>query len=187
MNNEHSTPTSAEPDTLTINLRQPVTFATIEHKAFTVREPTAAQMMEWDKLDGAGADIKAVAIVSGLPEKAVEQIGVRDLLRASRFINDFAIVAVDADEPAPEKVVTLRRPVTLGETTYRELRLREPKAIELIDWDQAKGVAADIAIVSAVSGVPEAAVRMIGARDLMEAGAYLAHFIAPSLQDGERS
>ena len=187
MDTDNSIPASVLSDTLTITLRQPVTFATIEHTAITVREPVAGQMIEWDNLDGAAADIKAVAIVSGLPEKAVEQIGARDLLRASRFINNFALVAIEAEEPAPERVITLRKPVTLGDVTYRELHLREPKAIELIEWDEAKGVAADIAIVSAVSGVPAAAVRMVGARDLMEAGAYLAHFLVPSLQDGERS
>lgn len=82
-----------------------------------------------------------------------------------------------ANEPQPEElIITLRKPVTLGET-YTELRLHEPTAAQMLAWDKLSGVEADIKAVSIVSGLPEPAVRMIGARDLIQAGRYIAGFL----------
>lgn len=81
--------TPAQPDELTITLRKPVMLGSETYTALELREPTAAQWQQWDKLDGVEADIKAVAIVSGVPETAVKMIGARDLTRASRFIAGF--------------------------------------------------------------------------------------------------
>ena len=80
------------------------------------------------------------------------------------------------DNLPDELIVTLRKPVTLGDT-YTELRLREPTAAEWMQWDKLTGIDADIKAVATVSGVPEAAVRMIGARDLVQAARYLARFL----------
>ncbi|MGY2732391.1 phage tail assembly protein [Sphingomonas sp. UYP23] len=78
------------PDELVITLRKPVTlgetFTTI-----TLREPTGAQMMEIDKLEGWAADVKAIALVSGLPEPAVKMIGARDLRIASKYLGSFLL------------------------------------------------------------------------------------------------
>lgn len=72
--------------------------------------------------------------------------------------------------------IILRKPVTLGDT-YTKLELREPTADEWARWDKLSGIDADIMSVSIVSGVPEPAVRMIGARDLITASRYLARFL----------
>lgn len=85
-------------------------------------------------------------------------------------------MATEADIPE-ELVITLRKPVTLGDT-YSELRLREPTASEWMQFDKLTGVEADIKSVSIVSGVPEPAVRLIGARDLLAASRYLARFLS---------
>lgn len=80
-------------------------------------------------------------------------------------------------EEIPELlVITLRKPITLGET-YAELRLREPTAAEWTQWDKLSGVEADIKSVSLVSGVPEPVIRQIGTRDLLTASRYLARFL----------
>lgn len=85
-----------------------------------------------------------------------------------------------ADEPAQgdELVITLARPLELGGVTWHELRLREPSAGEWARWDDRKGVEADILAVSIVSGVPEPAIRKLGARDLLRASRFVAGFLA---------
>lgn len=72
-----------------IELRHPVEFAGQTYTSLTLREPTAAQWQEWDKLEGVEADIKAVATVSGLPLAAVRLVAARDLIAASRYIGAF--------------------------------------------------------------------------------------------------
>lgn len=76
-------------DELVIDLRKPVTFATIVYDKLTLREPTAAEWTVWHKLDGVEADIMAVATVAAIPEKAARMIGARDLLIASRYLGRF--------------------------------------------------------------------------------------------------
>lgn len=82
-----------------------------------------------------------------------------------------------ADELPDALTVTLRKPVELGGIVYAKLDLREPTADEWTRWDQKSGIDADIIAVSTVSGVPEPAVRMIGARDLLAASRYIARFL----------
>ena len=77
------------PDELVIVLRKPVTLGTEAYHELKLREPTAAEWTQWDKLDGVDADVKAVATVSGLPHAAVAMIGTRDLITASKYIAAF--------------------------------------------------------------------------------------------------
>jgi len=88
------------------------------------------------------------------------------------------------DTPAPaqsaipdELIITLRKPVTLGTETYTQLVLREPTAAEWEQWDGLSGVVCDQKAVAVVSGVPLPAVRMIGARDLVQGARYIARFL----------
>ena len=74
---------------LTITLRKPVTLGTVSYTTLHLREPTAAEWEQWDKLSGVAADTVAVATVSGVPLPAVRMIGTRDLIRASRFLAGF--------------------------------------------------------------------------------------------------
>ena len=85
------TDTAAEPttDEFVITLRKPVQLGDLTFTEMRLREPTAGEMMAWDKLTGTEADIRAVAVVSGMPEPAVRLIGVRDLLAAARYITGF--------------------------------------------------------------------------------------------------
>lgn len=81
---------SAElPEELTITLRKPVEFGGLTYDKLILREPTAGQMLDWDKLNGHEADVKAVSIVSGVPEQAVHKIGSRDFTAAAKFIARF--------------------------------------------------------------------------------------------------
>jgi hypothetical protein len=83
-----------------------------------------------------------------------------------------------ADDLPEEKTITLRKPVTLGSETWSSLTLREPTAAEWMQFDKLSGIEADIKAISLISGVPEPAVRQIGARDIIEASKYLAGFLS---------
>ena len=77
-----------------------------------------------------------------------------------------------------ELTIVLRRPIEFAGETYRELKLREPTAGEWSQWDDKKGVEADILAVSIVAGIPEPVVRKLGSRDLIKASRFLAGFLA---------
>lgn len=71
---------------LTVTLRAPIELGGATYSELKLREPTAAEWTLWDKLTGVEADIKAVSVVSGVPEGIVRQIGTRDLAKAAGFI-----------------------------------------------------------------------------------------------------
>lgn len=71
---------------LTIVLRKPVVLGSETYSELKLREPTAAEWQQWDKLDGVEADVMAVSIVSGVPMPAVRMIGSRDLIKAARYL-----------------------------------------------------------------------------------------------------
>ena len=91
--NDASATAEAQPETLIINLAKPITMGPKDNpltfSELPLREPTAAEWMQWDKLRGVEADVKAIAIVSGVPEGAIRQLGVRDLQRAAKFLAGF--------------------------------------------------------------------------------------------------
>jgi hypothetical protein len=47
--------------------------------------------MQWDKLSGAEADVKAISVVAGVPTSVVEKLPARVFYRASRRIGDFLL------------------------------------------------------------------------------------------------
>lgn len=84
-----------------------------------------------------------------------------------------------ADQTLPDElIVTLRKPVKIGDVEYAQLVLREPTASEWEQWDGLEGVKADVKAVATVSGVPEIAVKQIGSRDLLTAARFIAGFLA---------
>ena len=76
-------------DALTITLRKPVTFDGKTYSEINLREPTSAEWIEWDKLTGTAADIKAISLISNIPALAIKQIGARDFLAAARYVGHF--------------------------------------------------------------------------------------------------
>ena len=76
-----------------------------------------------------------------------------------------------------ELVVTLRKPVMLGDISYTQLVLREPTADEWAQFDKVLGIEGDIVAVALVSGIPAHAVRKIGARDFKKAARFIASFL----------
>lgn len=77
-----------------------------------------------------------------------------------------------------EKILTLRKPVKLGEETYTALTLREPSAGELRRAsDSGDGMALMINLLSFVAGVPHQVIERIGVRDFTEASTFVGGFI----------
>jgi hypothetical protein len=80
-------------DRISIALAKPILFPAgangVSYETVDLREPTAAEWEQWDALTGVAANIKAIHVISGLPEGAVKQMGVRDFNRAVAFINRF--------------------------------------------------------------------------------------------------
>lgn len=79
----------ADLDELTITFKKPITVGSAEYPSMTLREPNGGEWLRWDKLTGVEANLKAIEVVSGLPEPAVKQIGSRDITRATRFLDRF--------------------------------------------------------------------------------------------------
>ena len=175
------------PDTRTITLRKPVTFADMTVTKLDLREPRAGEMMRWAGLTGIEAHIAAVSAVSGQPLPVIHQLVARDILDAATYVESFGIVSIDQPDEVPtEMTLDLRVPIEHGDDTYRALTLREPTAQQLIEWDKADGIAADLKIIAAVSAVPEIALHKLTARDLVAAGSYLANFLVPGRPAGDR-
>jgi hypothetical protein len=83
-----------------------------------------------------------------------------------------------------ELVITLRKPVELGDIKFHELRLREPTAGEMIELGADTGWQGDVKAISLISGVPEPALRKIGVRDARKASEYLGLFFATDPSTG---
>lgn len=78
-----------QPDELTITLRKPVEHSGTTYEKLDLREPTADELMQIDKLDGREADVLAISLIAGVPKGAVGKIGARDLIAGANFLAGF--------------------------------------------------------------------------------------------------
>lgn len=81
----------ADLDELTITFRKPIKLGDNGpvYESMTLCEPTGAQWLLWDKLTGVEANLKAIEVVANLPAPIVKQIGSRDIIRATKFLDRF--------------------------------------------------------------------------------------------------
>lgn len=86
------------PDTLRIELRKPLSLGDLTWTYLDLREPTAAEWEQFDKVGGVTADITAIAIISGVPRPAVAMLGARDLRAAGKYIAAFLFDAPPTGE-----------------------------------------------------------------------------------------
>lgn len=165
----------------TIALAKPLKIAEgIMCEQLALREPTGAEWAQFNSKVGADRDVSAVSIVSGTPPNALKGLPASILIEASDYIASFLTPAPErgpADPLPAEFVVTLRKPIEAAGQTISQLDLREPTAGEWMEFEKEHDLAADFRAISLVSGIPLNAVRQIGARDLIVAGAYLAGFL----------
>jgi hypothetical protein len=76
---------------LTIRLRKPIDGPAGPVDGFVLNEPTAGQILQWDGLEGAAADIMAISVVAGLPKAVVEKIPAREFYQAAKWIGSFLV------------------------------------------------------------------------------------------------
>ena len=81
------TPDLDEP--LVIDLPKPIEGPAGPVTQIVISEPTAAQIVQWDKLSGTEADIVAISVCAGIPRAVVEKLPARPLYKAARRIGAF--------------------------------------------------------------------------------------------------
>jgi hypothetical protein len=74
---------------LVIVFKKPIDGPTGPVSQLVITEPTAGQMMLWDKLEGVAADVMAISTVSGIPQSVIEKVPARPFNRAARRIGAF--------------------------------------------------------------------------------------------------
>jgi hypothetical protein len=83
-------PAIAEPaEGLTIPLRKPVTHEAGTIFKLALREPTAGELKEADRLSGIAEIVSLIAIITGEPAEAVGQIGMREYRQAEAYLLGF--------------------------------------------------------------------------------------------------
>jgi len=89
-----------------------------------------------------------------------------------------------------QKTIVLRKPIMIGETTFAELSLREPVAMEMskaVAFGGGNDIAVAISLISQVAGVPMAVANQLGRADFMEANNFLAGSETAGPTTGEMS
>ncbi|MEO6116915.1 MAG: phage tail assembly protein [Pseudolysinimonas sp.] len=76
-------------DDLVIDLKKPIDGPAGPVTQIVLREPTAGEIMQWDKLSGAEADAAAISIVGGIPKSVVEKMPARSFYQAARYVGSF--------------------------------------------------------------------------------------------------
>ena len=79
-------------ESLTLELRKPITKGGVEYTTLELREPTAGEMAKArasDPLQDLGMIIHLVSLVAKIPKAVVEEIGVRDLTSAGDYLTSF--------------------------------------------------------------------------------------------------
>lgn len=85
--------------------------------------------------------------------------------------------------------LTLAKPVRIGDQEWTELQLREPTVgeMEKATTGAASGYASNIAMLSLVAGIPQAAVRLMGHRDFARAIDFLSAASQPGTDESAPS
>ena len=74
----------------TMKLRVPIKGSDeTELAEIVLREPNAGEMTQITKKQGYEADIEGIMVVTGLTEKVVRRLGIRDLNRARAYLVSF--------------------------------------------------------------------------------------------------
>ena len=201
------------PDTMTIALDPPIAYRGGELAEVTLKEPTARQVREAERemtpeAPWAGMlayELKLIGLVAGLPAPALELLPIGLANLASVFLQEFvtkgapeadAEADADAGEDAPPEATTLPidPPLAFNGVSYAELDLREPLASEIRKARQLvrtpgslfESRRAQMALVTAVSGLPAPVIDALPISRLNEAARLLSRFITAGRPTGKR-
>ena len=196
------------PDTMRIEFTPPLPFKGGEIATLELREPTARQVRDAERefsLDSPWAgtvayELKLIGLVAGLPAKALDALPVGAVNYAAEFLREFVEAgAEDAeggeDGPAPEATtLAIEPPLKFAGASYGDLDLREPLASELRNarllmrsaGNLFESRRAQMALVTAVSGLPAPVIDALPIRQLNEAARILGRFIVAGRKTGSR-
>ena len=167
---------TTSPDELTIPF-SPIEFVGTTWSQIHLREPTVREVK---RLRSAGATEGAIGLmfdVSGVPIGVIEQLPLSVLRKARGFLNGMLRDHATPD-PLPESLaIPLRTAITHEDGTLFELELREPTIGQFKRTDGRVGLDIAIALISAITGAPEAVIERVGIRDFKQAEAYLLPFL----------
>ena len=205
---DRSCGTRAQP-TMTIGFDPPLAYRGGEVAEISLREPTARQVRDAERELGAEApwvnsvayELRLIGLVSGLPAAALDALPVGAANYASTFLQEFIEAgaadpaADDEAEPPPEATtLAIEPPIKFTGVSYAELDLREPLASEI---RKARALMrtvgslfesrrAQMALVTAVSGLPAPVIDALPIRTLNEAARLLGRFITAGRPTGKR-
>jgi hypothetical protein len=77
------------PEELIITFRKPIALGSETYTQMILREPTAGELVQTDKVAGAEADALALTLVSGLPRPVIDKMGARDFRAGSVYLGRF--------------------------------------------------------------------------------------------------
>lgn len=172
------------PESLIVTLRKPL----IDGKGdaartiteLHLREPTGGECRATENLEGSVAiTIGVLALVAGVSEAAIRQLGARDLDKSGSYLARFVVQAAEPYDPEtlPDAIsFPLRKPLTVAGDTLTVLTLREPTAGQLELYADLEGFARKIKAASVMAAIPDSAAASIGVRDLKQIEAYLDAF-----------
>ena len=196
------------PDTMTILLDPPVAYGGGEVAELRLREPTGRQVREAERELGAEApwvnavayELKLIGLVTGLPTAALDALPIGATNFAAAFLQEFieagADLGADDDDAPPPEATTLAidPPLTFNGVSYADLDVREPLASEIRRARALMRTAgslfesrrAQMALVTAVSGLPAPVIDGLPIRLLNQAARILGRFIAAGRPTGKR-
>jgi hypothetical protein len=157
-----------------------------------LREPTGGEMRQADaKGDSVAVTITALALVAGVSEKAVRQLVARDLDRAGSYCARFVVAPV-ADWPDPDRQpdtfdVPIGKEVATPTGPISHLKLREPDAGQIEQYEPRLGWDRKIGMLATVSALPESVIESLPVRVINEGVAYLDGFFAGGPRAGGTS
>ena len=173
--------------TKTITFRKPITVGAGEgentYESVTLREPVAGDYETAEKNAGKyGFLVALIALISGVPIDAIDQMFGSQLEEAEDYFSTFADGVSDQDKRSDDEMtLLLQRPVKLtdDETSLNaaSLDLCEPTNQQRRKARAAGGpFAASIALISDVAKVPKKTVRAMCACDFLAAVGYFNGF-----------
>ena len=195
------------PDTMTITLDPPVAYRGGEIAQLDLREPKAREVREAEReysteAPWAGAmayELRLIGMVTGLNQMALDALPIGATNYASTFLQEFVEAgardpAAEEDETPPEAMtLSIHPPVKFTGTDYTDLDLREPLASEIRKARQLMRTAgslfeqrrAQMALVTAVSGLPAPVIDALPIRLLNEAARILSRFTVAGRPTGK--
>ena len=195
----------APPARLTIAVQPPIVHEGGTFESLELREPRVSEVQRAEEaLTGAvtatsvlDSEIALVALVSGWPTEAVEELPAGILNRASEYLSRFE-AGEEAIRALPEGAtleVELEEPVAVAKGSFYSMTAREPRVSERRRATIAIGARptpaamrrAQISLLTEISGWPQAAVMKMPIGPFSRAAGFVERFLVAGRRTGDSS